>query len=588
MVLAEHLLSKIAKIKYLTSNDQAVVQSKKFDVTNIAILITIWIFMMIAVNPIGNFPLNDDWAYARSVKFLVEKGDFQLSDWTATNLFSQVLWGALFSWPLGFSFTALRFSTLTLGLIGVLVTYGLLREVNANPKIAFCGALLVAANPIYFVLSNTFMNDVPFFGFATLSLYFLLRGLKYDSNIEVLIGVLLTCVAILTRQVGLAIPVAFGFAYVIKEGIYLSNLIKGFLPLVMGISVQLFYQRWLQSTGRLPYSYGDQIGTLFKEASQGVAHILFNQTQITLFSLIYLGLFLLPFLLLLFFREFKEISSKQRTLALLGSSLFFVTVTQILVSKNRLMPLMGNILVDFGLGFVGVINSYQPIAPRIFWLTVTAIGVIGAALLMLSFLFAVAKFFNKHPGCELTEIADQKWLTTFIMFIIFVYSFPLSILGLHWQGFYDRYMIILLPLLMMIIMVSINKTISQKVSQSSFFIALIMILPYGLFTIGATHDYLASSRVIWHALDRLVQESQISPDRINGGFEFNGWYSCNRTLRLSPDKAVNFACLWGNDNQDYLISFEPVTGYKEVERYSFMKWLPFEQETVLVLEKQEN
>jgi hypothetical protein len=288
MVLAEHLSSKIAKIKYLTSNSQVVVQPRKLDITNIVILVTIWIFMVIIVNPIGNFPLNDDWAYARSVKTLLEKGDFQLSDWTAANLFSQVFWGALFSWPFGFSFTALRFSTLTLGLIGVLVTYGLLKEVNASHKIAFCGALLVAANPIYFMLSNTFMNDVPFFGFATLSLYFFLRGLKYDSNIEIIIGVLLTCVAILSRQVGLAIPVAFGCAYVIKKGLYLPNFIKGFLPLVIGFFLQLFYQGWLQSTGRLPYSYGDQINTLFKEASQGIPHVLYNEVQITLFSSIYL------------------------------------------------------------------------------------------------------------------------------------------------------------------------------------------------------------------------------------------------------------------------------------------------------------
>jgi len=161
-------------------------------------------------------------------------------------------------------------------------------------------------------------------------------------------------------------------------------------------------------------------------------------------------------------------------------------------------------------------------------------------------------------------------------------------LGLHWQGFYDRYTIILLPLLMMITVVSTNKIINQKIGQRSVFIALIMILPYGLFTIGATHDYLSSSRVIWHALDRLVQESQISPDRINGGFEFNGWYLCNHKLRLSPDKAVNFACLWGDDNPDYLISFEPVTGYEEVKQYSFIKWLPFEKEKVFVLEKQES
>src|SRR3989304_6507949 len=205
-----------------------ITQSIRTDIINILVLIALWVTITILVNPIGDFPLNDDWAYGYSVKVLLEKGDFQLSGWAAPNLFSQVLWGALFCLPFGFSFTALRFSTLTLGLIGVIATYGLLRELNSNQKISLLGALIVAINPIYFGLSNTFMNDVPFFGFAALSLFFLLRGLKHDSIIEVAVGTLISYVAILTRQVGLAIPLAFGCAYLIKKGANIQTIIKGF------------------------------------------------------------------------------------------------------------------------------------------------------------------------------------------------------------------------------------------------------------------------------------------------------------------------------------------------------------------------
>ncbi|MEH2041994.1 hypothetical protein [Nostoc sp.] len=94
---------------------QPAIQLLKVEIPYVLVLITTWILMTILVNPLGNFPLNDDWAYGQSVQSLVEKGNLKISPWSAANLLSQVFWGALFCLPFGFSFTALRFSTLTLG-----------------------------------------------------------------------------------------------------------------------------------------------------------------------------------------------------------------------------------------------------------------------------------------------------------------------------------------------------------------------------------------------------------------------------------------------------------------------------------------
>ena len=44
----------------------------------------IWICMILLANPIGDFPLNDDWAYAYSVQHLLQHGELRFSDWTAT------------------------------------------------------------------------------------------------------------------------------------------------------------------------------------------------------------------------------------------------------------------------------------------------------------------------------------------------------------------------------------------------------------------------------------------------------------------------------------------------------------------------
>ena len=84
----------------------------------------LWLAVIVVVDPRGEFPLNDDWAYAWSVKTLLQEGRFQLSDWGAVNLLPQTLWGWLFSVPGGFSFTALRVSTLIASLITLFALAG--------------------------------------------------------------------------------------------------------------------------------------------------------------------------------------------------------------------------------------------------------------------------------------------------------------------------------------------------------------------------------------------------------------------------------------------------------------------------------
>ena len=47
-----------------------------------------------AIRPLGDFPLNDDWAFALPVKWLVERGQLQFTDWQAMTLIGQVTLGA--------------------------------------------------------------------------------------------------------------------------------------------------------------------------------------------------------------------------------------------------------------------------------------------------------------------------------------------------------------------------------------------------------------------------------------------------------------------------------------------------------------
>ena len=315
-----------------------------------AILLLLWIAMAILVNPTGDFPLNDDWSFGRAVRTLVDEGKYSPTGWTSMPLLTHVLWGSLFCLPFGFSFTTLRVSTLVMGALGVLVTYGILREIRGDTRIPFLGALVVAVNPLYFSLSHTFMTDVTFGGFSLLSLFYLVRGLERGRPFELAAGHLLACCAALNRQLGIAIPLAFGAAYLVKNGLSIKNLLRAVLPFLLIIAVLGLYQRWLASTVGLPalYHQGNDALLYSLRHSGEAVQALVERTGI---SSIYLGLFLLPFLIPFAVRLWRASGRRGKAGLLLGGLAFAPATWMMLAAfSDGLMPLSGNILYDLGLG----------------------------------------------------------------------------------------------------------------------------------------------------------------------------------------------------------------------------------------------
>ncbi|MDB9423177.1 glycosyltransferase family 39 protein [Microcystis aeruginosa CS-563/04] len=535
---------------------------KKADIVNILIIIAIWTVMVIVVNPLGNFPLNDDWVYGLAVKSILEKGDFRLPSPAHANLFFQAFWGALFCLPFGFSFTALRFSTLTLGLIGVIGTYLLLREVNANQKISLLGALLLVVNPLYFGLANSFMTDVPFVALSILSFYFLIRGLKRESISEVILGLCLVYINILIRQYAIVILLAFALAYSCKKRFKIKFLFASFVIFFSGILLHRFYQNWLYSTGRT------------REVPENILNTrqLDFRNHAIMISLIYIGWFIFPIIAIFFVKKLKEISRRQKTITILSISSFFVVVMGRLIWQGQTMPLAKNVLAYFGLGPLTLRDTYllkvnlpsYSLGLKVFWFIVTAIGVLGAFLLLYYLCLTIIKTFSQ----------SEKWLKVLILSAILIYLF---LFGVKYP--FDRYFLFLLPLFMVLLVISNNYINEQYIGKKITAFALTMIFIWGGFTMAATHDYLAWNRTRWQALNDLMEQG-VTPEYIDGGYEFNGWYL--NDVKYRPQRGKSY---WWVNRDDYMISSGLLEGYKEVKRYPFARWLLLKQDNVFVLHK---
>lgn len=565
------------------------------------LLSSIWFLMVLLVNPIGDFPLHDDWAFGWSVRTLLDTREFRLSDWNATNSLPQIFFGALFCLPFGFSFTILRLLTLGLGLLGVLVSYGLLRQIGSGFDLAFLGALLIAINPLYFNLANSFMTDVPSFTIFMLSLFCLISGLHNQSNLAIGLGLFLSCVAVLERQSNLIIIPAFSLAYLNLKGLRSRTIGHVLLFNAIVFAVYVAYPQMLKLTGRTPFLYNLQINQLIASAKEGIPHVSRTVIHNVAIVAIYFGLFMLPFLIIISASQYRNLSARQRRFAVWPAAVV-VLAAAVFAALHHPMPLAGNILNFANLGgqdipgYDSILHPSTRTALSRMWQGLTVLGVVGAVLLTILALWSLLRSFYDHRRTDdifMAGYQEQQWKIILPGGLLIMYCLPICIL--EKQYWFDRYLILCLPLVMMLVTTSICVGKRKSVGMTMVGVVAALVLSYAGATVVETHDYLASNRARWQAIYYAMRDLQISPSQINGGFEFEGWYFGNSLATCNPGKAAisqssdvafsTFTCLDDNSRREYLISYALQTGYIIQTQYSFRRWLPWREQSLYLLHR---
>jgi len=126
-------------------------------------VLALWVAALIVAGPVGNFPIDDDFSTAEPVKTLViDHGRFVTAWFSAMTLVTQVVWASPFVAVAGFSFNVLRMSTIILTAIGLVGLWRLALQCGLPRATAVFVTAAVALNPVVFLLTNSFMTDVPF------------------------------------------------------------------------------------------------------------------------------------------------------------------------------------------------------------------------------------------------------------------------------------------------------------------------------------------------------------------------------------------------------------------------------------------
>jgi hypothetical protein len=607
------------------------------DLIALIVLSGFWFLAIVLINPVGEFSLNDDWNYNYAVMAFLKSGSLIITSWNCATSLTQIFLAVLIASLFGFSFTALRLFTACLGLLGGLAFYLVLRKFKLSPLFACLGAMTVLANPIYLNLSNTFMTDIPFLALTAISFVFAIPALLGNSfKKNTLLYLIWAVVATMVRQLGVIISFGFSLAalaYVIgKKDAWKDKLTNALIAISPVLACQLavtLYRLWL-NTQEQPICFQVWKLHLLALYKTGYTGILMHFISMLFASLIYLGAFALPFVPILVKPLWKAMEKKQKIFFVIVFLEVFVLTGVVAWLNGFMLPGLGNIVFDLGLGplllpDMSILKlSHWEQAPSMVWLAVTACALISmSTCLALGFILWARMRFLKVGYLKLFSSSGEGRVLCFSASTIVVYLCVLAA-----TGCFDRYLLSLSPLVLLfvlsglIVLSRLNSTdqapsemqlldqqllgrqlpeqllselpgeISGKFTAPAFsvFISIMILFVYAGFGICGTHDYLSWNRARWQGLNYLTDELKISPEQIDGGFEFNGWYYTKEHSIKVPKKGKIPKDIPLNTNmsrQDlYLATFGPVEGYKVIGKYDFERWLMPRRAAVYLLKKE--
>jgi hypothetical protein len=120
----------------------------------------------------------DDWSYIRTAQTLAATGHIVYNGWATTMLGWQLYLALAFIKLFGFSFTAVRMSTVLVAMALAFLLQRTLVRANISERNATIGTLAFVLSPLYLMLSVTFMSDITGLFAIVVCLYGCLRALQ--------------------------------------------------------------------------------------------------------------------------------------------------------------------------------------------------------------------------------------------------------------------------------------------------------------------------------------------------------------------------------------------------------------------------
>ena len=500
----------------------------------------------VVLRPFQNRPFIDDWVYSWPVQHLLDTGAFLFPELVANPILTQVLWGALFCLPFGFSLTALRVSTWVLGSLAVCALYLLVRESGGTRRSALMAGAVLGFYPVFFILSPTFMTDVPFLAATLWSVLLFVRALHRRREALVWLAAAVCAASVGSRLVGVGVAGAMIATLLFHTGRWGRRIVVLLPPTLVGPFAlwlivwtrgRVFTSAditWLpsgpqQRLANFRYAFGDILPPMIVET--------------LLFAVVLMGIALLPISAGLLRRGIVRRTAC--VLALLATAWIVASRAGFAVW----FPFEPGAI--WALREIGATASFVPgwqPDPLPWWATTSAVAVSlsSAAILVAAW-----------PRGALRE-AEK-----FLMWNIAAQALLVAVLWL--QGG-ERYALAFVPLTAAFILAR------RPPQRSGPTIACIVV--YAAITLAGARDHLDYDRAVWSAVADL-RVGGIAPADIDGGYVVNGWLQYLHPEDAYRDASGRIIVPMLNDHAElpYTVADRPMPNRAIVRMYPYTGWL---------------
>ncbi len=470
--------------------------------------VSIYLIALSMVQPFGNFPLLDDWVYASAAVASGKARAFSFTGYESAWTLPQIALGAVLTEIFGLSHVLFRVVSV-ISLIGsflMLNAYLYKRGIPFGIRTLMSSLLLF--NPVVFLLSMTFMSDIPFL------LLWLAACFAWDSALAtkakrwMMAAVLLTALAVSQRQFGILIPISV-VLWIAWRGLFASSpsLLKGRdAILITGAVVLSFGLVWWTYVWRMARG-GYQPPILW---SSPWDYFIPNNLKMVFL----LTLSLVPALLLV---PFRPHAGRAWAAFGVGLSLLLCVGGAFFLSTGEPV-LLGNLLSVYGIARTDeLLLGNRPILfPP--WMNAAAlsVAVIMFFLTVPSLLRAGTVMVSNGPGNRTSvDVRPQSGETFGVVLIVSTGAY-LAMFSI--RGGFDRYLIPALPGLLVIAANAVTNPSPWRLRAA--YGALVCM---GALSVALSYDYFRWNEVKWQAATELVS-SGVSSAKIHAGYEWHGWY----------------------------------------------------------------
>lgn len=498
-----------------------------------------------------NFPILDDWTFARSAEKVVSGMGFVPSEIAQMTLVTHAYWGAFFLMALGPGFTSLTIANMVMSFAAVVTFYLLLRRLDFTLQVRLAGVAVLALNPYYLNLSYSYMTEITFVALLLLSCLLYIEGLR-GREVYLWVGSLFAALLFLARQFGLAVPLAV-VLWLLLAGRWSWRRVAAvvLLPAVAAVG----YFAWSSGFGT---TFSGSVGR-----EEILALVRNPATWVTRAShFIYLETFLPGLMVPLFVRV------RHWKLALLLSLAVALVVFGLWQVKSN--------IVQQGQGSVAEL-SYEWL--RLMLPDPTIVYCVGAAL---STWLAVGLVEGGWPGAvALLRRKREPDAFTFLYMtgiILFAGTYLVSL------GFLDRYWMPLWPIIIVAGLAQLKGRSLRALAVT--FAVLAVTATFGVLLHLDQYNALAAR---WEAGTTLVAQG-VPYEKIENGAEWDGYYLYDEALsRLPSHDVLVIGRIFPPSriiDPQYVIGTKKLPGYRVVATYPYVSRLGgWVERLVLVMER---